>query len=162
MGLVACVLAGSRAGAAPALQAQAQRDPSCAVYPIVPASGVAVMRLPRTFIRTGSDSVWTREGGWTRDRDYRLDRLRGDLRLLRAWVPGETLWVSLCGLLAPPGLEFARQVYQPARAAGASDTGATGGAAAAMPATTRPSTGRDPTTAPSGSALAVNGNKTLA
>ena len=31
-----------------------------------------------------------------------------------------------------------------------------------MPATIRPSTGRDPSSAPSGSALAVNGNKTLA
>ena len=139
----------------------AQRDPSCAVYPVVPASGVALMRLPRGFIRAGSDSVWSRDGAWVRDRDYRLDRLRGDLRLLRSWVPGETVWVSVCGLLAPPGLEYARQVYQPARASGARDTGAAG-AAPAMPATARPSTARDPATAPSGAALAVNGNKTLA
>ena len=158
VGLAACAFV----SAAPAIAAPLQRDPSCAVYPIVPASGVAVTRLPRSFIRAGSDSVWTREGGWTRDRDYRLDRLRGDLRLLRPWAPGETLWVSVCGLLAPPGLEFARQVYQPPRAPGVGDTAASGGAAAAMPATTRPATGRDPATAPSGSALAVNGNKTLA
>jgi hypothetical protein len=138
----------------------AQRDPSCTVFPIVPTAGVAVMRLPRGFIRAGSDSVWSRAGGWVRDRDYRLDRLRGDLRLLRAWVPGETLWVSVCGLLAPPGLEYVRQVYQPARPFGAKDTGAA--AILPMPATSRPSTGRDPANAPSGSALAVNGNKTLA
>jgi hypothetical protein len=137
------------------------RDPSCATFPIVPVSGVAVMRLPRGFIRAGSDSVWTREGAWVRDRDYRLDRLRGDLRLMRAWAPGETVWVSVCGLLAPPGLEYARQVYQPVRAVGAIDTGATA-ATGEMPATSRPSTGRNPSTAPSGSALAVNGNKTLA
>ena len=35
-------------------------DPSCSVFPIVPTQGVAVMRLPRSFIRAGSDSVWTR------------------------------------------------------------------------------------------------------
>ena len=147
------------AGGESKVSSASQRDPSCAVFPVVPASGVAVMRLPRGFIRAGSDSVWSRAGGWTRDRDYRLDLLRGDLRLQRAWVPGETLWVSECGLVAPPALEYARQVYQPARTPGAPDTGAT---AAAMPATSRPSTGRDPTTAPSGAALAVNGNKTLA
>src|SRR5262245_5398279 len=135
-------------------------DPSCTVIPVVPAAGVAVMRLPRSFIRAGSDSVWSRAGGWLRDRDYRLDRLRGDLRLLRQWVPGEAVWVSVCGLLAPPGLEYARQVYQPARSSLASDTGTV--PAPAMAATTRPSTQRDPSTAPSGAALAVNGNKTLA
>jgi hypothetical protein len=155
---------GCRAGACGTRgrHARAQRDPSCTVFPIVPTSGAALMRLPRGFIRAGSDSVWSRQGGWARDRDYRLDRLRGDLRLLRTWAPGETLWVSVCGLLAPPGLEYSRQVYQPARPVGAIDTGATAGAAGAMPATTRPATGRDPSTAPSGSALAVNGNKTLA
>ena len=164
--LVACVFAAAagQARAAPAADttSRAQRDPSCTVFPIVPTSGAALMRLPRGFIRAGSDSVWSRQGGWVRDRDYRLDRLRGDLRLLRTWAPGETLWVSVCGLLAPPGLEYSRQVYQPARPVGAIDTGATAGAAGAMPATTRPATGRDPSTAPSGSALAVNGNKTLA
>jgi hypothetical protein len=164
--LVACVFAAAagQARAAPAADttSRAQRDPSCTVFPIVPTSGAALMRLPRGFIRAGSDSVWSRQGGWVRDRDYRLDRLRGDLRLLRTWAPGETLWVSVCGLVAPPGLEYSRQVYQPARPVGAIDTGATAGAAGAMPATTRPATGRDPSTAPSGSALAVNGNKTLA
>jgi hypothetical protein len=149
--LAACLLVAS-----PRVHAQ-QRDPSCAVYPIVPAAGVALTRIPRTFIREGSDSVWTRAGGWTREHDYRLDRLRGDLRLLRAFTPGETVWVSVCGLLAPPGLEYVRQVYQPVHNVVLGDT-----AVPAMAATARPSTQRDPTTAPSGSALAVNGNKTLA
>jgi len=166
VGRVTCTVAAALAACALGTSAHAEpklvRDPSCAVYPVVPAAGVAVMRLPRSFIRAGSDSVWSRDGGWVRGRDYRLDRLRGDLRVLRQWVPGETLWVSVCGLLAPPPLEYVRQVYQPARGSLASDTGAIAGPTAAMAATTRPSTQRDPSTAPSGAALAVNGNKTLA
>src|SRR5262249_3567687 len=49
-------------------------------------------------------------------------------------------------------------VYQPVHNPAAGDTGT----APAMAATARPSTQRDPATAPSGSALSVNGNKTLA
>ncbi|MFM8559425.1 MAG: hypothetical protein ACKOC6_07465, partial [bacterium] len=67
-----------------------------------------------------------------------------------------------CGLLAPPPLEYQRLEYRPAPAAGAS--GIAGDSARPVPlaVATRPATARDPAGAPSGSALTVNGNKTLA
>jgi len=140
--------------------ARAQNDPSCATFSVVPVRGVAVVRLPRSFLEPGSDSVWTRAGAWQRDRDYRLDMLRGDLRLLREWAPGETVWVKVCGLLSPPPLEYAHHLYRPARPAGAPDS--SGASPAPLSATQRPGTARDPGTAPAGAALAVSGNKTLA
>ncbi|MFM7231790.1 MAG: hypothetical protein ACKO3S_07380 [bacterium] len=150
------------ASSAPVRAAEPVRDPSCGVTVVVPAAGVAVTRLPRGFVRSGSDSVWSALGPWVRGRDYRLDLLRGDLRLLRALAPGETLWVRTCGLLAPPPLEYQRLEYRPAPAAGAS--GIAGDSARPVPlaVATRPATARDPAGAPSGSALTVNGNKTLA
>ena len=145
---------------APARPALPQSDRSCVTLAVVPAAGAGVTRLPRTFIRAGSDSVWTQAGAWQRGTDYRLDRLRGDLRLLRALAPGETVWVQVCGLLQPPPLEYARQVFRPARAPGATDTLHT--PAGTLAATARPATGRDPGLAPAGAVLAVNGNKTIA
>ena len=56
--LAACALVGPL-GAAARAEPNLVRDPSCTVIPVVPAAGVAVMRLPRTFIRAGSDSVWS-------------------------------------------------------------------------------------------------------
>ena len=94
--------------------AAAQRDRSCITMPVVPATGAAVTRLPRTFIRAGSDSVWSRFGPWQRGTDYRLDRLRGDVRFIRTLAPGETVWVQVCGLLSPPPLEYVRQEFRPA------------------------------------------------
>ncbi len=133
-------------------------DPACFVAPMVPTPGVAVMRLPRNFLRAGSDSVWSRDGDWLANRDYRLDRLSGDMRLLRALAPGETLWVRACALLEPPPLEYARQVYRPARPLGAVPESVMVPLAPAP----RPATGRDVGAAPAGAALGVNGNKTIA
>jgi hypothetical protein len=146
------------AASAPALSG-AQQDPSCFRTALVPAPGVAVMRLPRGFLRAGSDSVWSRAGAWSPGRDYRLDPLRGDLRLLRMLAPGDTVWVRACGLVLPPPLEYQRQVYRPARPAGAPDTAS---AHPDLAASARPATARDPGVAPTGAALAVNGNKTIA
>jgi hypothetical protein len=120
---------------------------------------VAVIRLPRGFLRAGSDSVWSRAGTWSAGRDYRLDPLRGDLRLLRLLAPGDTVWVRACGLVSPPPLEYQRQVYRPARAPGVPDTA---GSHAELAASARPATAHDPGVTPSGAALAVNGNKTIA
>jgi hypothetical protein len=145
--------------ASPRVTAATQQDPSCNVTALVPAAGVAVVRLPRGFLRAGSDSVWSRAGTWSPGRDYRLDLLRGDLRLLRMLAPGDTVWVRVCGLVAPPPLEYQRQVYRPARAPGTPDTASVH---AELAATARPATAHDPGVAPSGAALAVNGNKTIA
>ncbi|MCE9628242.1 MAG: hypothetical protein K8R56_10055, partial [Candidatus Eisenbacteria bacterium] len=146
---------------APAAPAAAQRDPSCFTFVLVPAQGVALQRVPHTFVRTGTDSVWSRGGPWQRDRDYQWDLLRGDLRLLRAWAPGDTLWVSGCGLVSPPPLEYQRLLYQAARAPVVRDS-AGRAPVAPLAASARPATARDPGTAPLGAALAVTGNKTLA
>jgi hypothetical protein len=160
------VLAGAFAGSLVALVvarggARAeQRDPSCFTVPLIAHEGVAVQRLPRGFLRAGSDSLWSRDGGWMRGRDYRIDRLTGDVRLLRFLAPGDTVWARACGLLAPPPLEYTRQVYRPARSAqAANDTGPR--PTPLLPAV-RPATTRDPGTSPSGTSLGVSGNKTIA
>ncbi len=138
-----------------------QRDPSCFTLTLLPASGVAVQRVPRMFVRSGTDSVWSRSGPWRRHQDYQWDLLRGDLRLLRTWLPGETLWVSGCGLVAPPPLEYQRLVYQAARATSEPDS-APRRPPLPLAAASRPATARDPGAIPIGAALAVTGNKTLA
>jgi hypothetical protein len=135
-------------------------DPSCGTTAVVGGATQNRFRLPHTFVRAGSDSAWTRAGSWTRGRDYVLDALRGDLRLLRTLAPGETLWVSACWLLAPPPLEYARQVYRPLPLESPGPAGTPADSAA--PATARPSTARDVAAAPLGSTLAVTGNKTVA
>ncbi len=136
----------------------AVQDPSCGVAVLVERAGSVTYRLAHPFLRAGSDSVWTRERVWVRGQDYLLDALRGDIRLLRASVPGETLWVAACWLLAPPPLEYALQRYQPARQ---SDVPLSGSDSSAAPSP-RPATGRDPGIAPRGASLAVTGNKTVA
>lgn len=150
LALLACLATGARA--------EGWSDPSCGVTPVVGSATQNRFRLPRTFLRAGSDSAWTRARPWVRGRDYALDPLRGDLRLLAPLAPGETLWVSACWLVAPPPLDYAPQVYRPAPQeapeAAARDS-------AAAPAA-RPSTARDVGGAPLGSTLAVTGNKTVA
>lgn len=159
-GAVLLALALAPAYAPPARAAPAG-DPSCGVQAVVGSATQARFQLAHTFLRAGSDSAWTRSRPWVRGRDYALDALRGDLRLLATLAPGETLWVSACWLLAPPPLEFAKQSYRPAPAdpalAAPADTAAGPGTPSA-----RPSTARDVTGAPLGASLAVTGNKTVA
>ncbi|HYM80611.1 MAG TPA: hypothetical protein VEY91_04260, partial [Candidatus Limnocylindria bacterium] len=71
-------------------------DPSCGVFAVVQQSQQVQYALPRTFLRANSDSVWTHAGPWRLGADYALDRTHGELRLLRAPMPGETLWVRAC------------------------------------------------------------------
>lgn len=137
-----------------------QRDPSCFTVPLVAREGLAVQRLPRGFLRAGSDSLWSRDGAWVRGRDYRIERLTGDVRLLRFLAPGDTLWASACGLLGPPPLEYVRQVYRPATPGVAPDD--TAKPAAPLAPAVRPATTRDPGMPPLGTTLGVTGNKTIA
>ncbi len=139
---------------------EVRRDPSCFSVALVPTPGVAVMRLPRGFLRAGSDSLWSRDGPWTAGRDYRLERLTGDVRLLRVLAPGDTVWARACGLVSPPPLEFVRNVYRPARPT-TTGVDTSQGTPPLVPAT-RPATARDPGVAPMGAALGVTGNKTIA
>ena len=144
--------------AAVAGSASAQGDPACSTEPFVLAPGADHVTLAHGFVRDGTDSVWTRRGGLRRDRDYVLDRLRGELRLLASTAPGETLWVATCWLVAPPPLDYARQRYRPLPLVAPSEAAADSGARA----TSRPSTGRDIANVPGGSSLSVTGNKTVA
>jgi hypothetical protein len=149
--------AGARDPAPPAPPPAVSDDPGCGTLSIVESDGTVVYRLPRTFLTSVADSAWTRSGTLRQPADYIVDRMRGELRLLRAPVPGETLRVAACWLLAPPALEYQQQSYVPARPALKDSMVAT---LSAPPA--RPVTSRDPSTAPSGAALTVNGNKTIA
>jgi len=167
--LAACALLAGAACAAPvpaaAVSAPAPasaagavvRDPGCGTLEVVTREGVLVYRLGRTFLRAGSDSVSARGVPLAPGRDYALDPLRGELRLLRPRAAGETLRVAACWLLDPPPLERHGLRYRPPGAARAES--------AAVPATVRglrAAVARDPAAAPPGASLAVNGNKTIA
>ncbi|MCC6350069.1 MAG: hypothetical protein IT347_10830 [Candidatus Eisenbacteria bacterium] len=134
-------------------------DPSCGVTPFAGSLTQARFRLPRTFLRAGSDSAWTRTRGWVRGRDYAVDLLRGEVRLLSPLAPGETLWVAACGLLAPPPLEYAPLALRAVPAEAPPESSETDTAAAPV---ARPSTAREVALAPLGASLAVTGNKTVA
>ncbi len=144
--------------AGPPAHAGAWSDPSCGVMTFVGGPSLNRVRLPHTFVRAGSDSVWTRARPWVRGKDYVLDAMRGDLRLLSTLAPGESLFVSACWLLAPPPLEYSKQSYRQAPAS-APDTAAADTGEAAVP---RPSTDRDVGGVPVGASIAVTGNKTVA
>jgi hypothetical protein len=137
------------------------RDRGCGTLSIVQRADALIYRLPRTFLRVGSDSVWSRGGPWRRREDYLLDPLRGELRLLRPPLPGDTLWIAACWLVAPPALEWERQRYRPLRLSGVADSTAAGARAGPAPEA-HPVTARSPFAAPAGANLAVNGNKTIA
>ncbi len=138
------------------------RDPACGVAPLVMRSGTLVYRLPHPFVRAGSDTVRTRGGLLVRGRDYVLDPLRGELRLLHEPAVGDTLWVGSCWLLAPPPLEFQLDHYRPPSPAADSVTLPSPPAPATGAAPTRAGSQRSPFSAPAGAALTLTGNKTLA
>lgn len=138
-----------------------RRDPGCGTLVVVQRADALLYRLPRTFLQAGSDSAWSRAGPWRRGKDYLIEPLRGELRLLRPPLPGDTLWVAACWLLAPPVLEWEMQRYRPARPPGAVDSGAASPRTSPAPGA-RPATARNPLVAPAGASLAVNGNKTIA
>ena len=107
---------------APALSAEVS-DPGCGTLKVPMRANTVVYRLPHTFIRAGSDSVTWAGTGWTRGRDYVLDVMRGELRLLRQPIAGDTLLIQACWLLDPPPIEARFARYRAASAAVA-DTGA--------------------------------------
>jgi len=130
-------------------------DPSCGEIVLVTRPDAPVIALPHGFVRAGSDSVWSARGPWRAGVDYSLERVRGELRLLREIVPGESLHVRTCWLLDPPPLELQRDHYRPAAAAAES-------ASRAVPETApRPVTAHA-AAPPPGASLALTGNKTLA
>ena len=138
-----------------------QRDPGCGTLVVVQRADALIYRLPRTFLRAGSDSAWSRAGLWRRGTDYLIEPLRGELRLLRPPLPGDTLWVAACWLLAPPALEWETQRYRPARPPGVGDSAAAEAREGLAPGA-HPATARSPFAAPAGANLTVNGNKTIA
>jgi hypothetical protein len=169
LALLVGTLLASGAGPGPAVVPAAPlelRDPGCGTLIVVQRADALVYRLPHTFVRAGSDSLWSRAGAWRRGSDYVLDALRGELRLLRPAAPGDTLWVSACWLVAPPALDWEMQRYRPLRPAGSRDSagaaGPAGGAGSAGGGAAHPATARNPFAAPAGASLAVNGNKTIA
>jgi hypothetical protein len=138
-------------------------DPGCATVLFVLREGAVAYRLPQPFVRPGSDSVWTRAALWERGKDYALDETRGELRLLRQPVPGETLWVHTCRLLAPPPLEFQLYSWHPVAPPGDAAAGADSTVAAvALQPQARPATARSTASAPAGTELTLSGNKSIA
>ncbi len=151
-GVLVAAVVSARAGRADVV-------PGCGTFALPASSGGDRWTLPHGFVRPGTDSVWTRRGALVRGRDYVLDAVRGELRVLPVIAPGETLWVACCWLLDPPPVELWRQRWQPlppespAAAAPRESTTA---------APVRAATGRDLRSAPGGASLAVTGNKTVA
>ncbi len=135
-------------------------DPACGLSIFVQQEGTVAYRLPQPFLRPGSDSVWTRAEVWRRGSDYALDETRGELRLLRQPLPGDTLWVRTCRLLVTPPLEFRLYNWRPAGAAAADSTGP--GRTSGPPPASRPATARSPAVAAAGTDLTLTGNKTIA
>ncbi len=154
---------GSRGGVAGAATVA---DPGCGVMKVVFQPDVPTYRLPHTFLRAGSDTVRLRGAMLARGADYVIDPVRGELRLLRERLPGDTLEVAACWLFTPPPLMLQIMSYRPvldARADSAALADSLRAAAAGRGATaTRPATARDPLAAPAGAALVVSGNKSLA
>lgn len=156
-GTLAAVLFLALAPVAASAPATATPDPGCGVMVVALRQGALAYRLEHGFLREASDSVWSRGFTLVRGRDYVLDAVRGELRLLRSEQPGDTLWVKACWLLAPPPVDFQVQAYRPLGEAPADTTGA-----AAPPGTPRrPATARSPGST-GGASLTLTGNKTIA
>ena len=141
---------------AAAVTAHAAEDPSCGTMAVVMRPSALVYRLPRTFLRAGSEHVRFHSGIWQAGTDYVFDPLRGELRLLREPIPGDTVWVSACGLIDVPSLERARLQYRVASVTG-------GAPADTAPAVTpRAGVSRERLGDVAGVNLAVTGSKSLA
>ena len=151
--IVALALAPAVVRAAPV------HDPGCSVIELVQRSDQVIYPLPRRLLRDGSDSLWTASRAWTRGVDYGLDRTRGVLRLRVPPVPGETLRVRVCGLVAPPVFSARFAEFRASRAG--PDSAPPESLLDAPPAS-RPGSARSTTEAPSGATLAIQGNKTIA
>jgi hypothetical protein len=123
---------------------------------VVMRADALVYRLPRTFLRAGSERVTSHARDWHSGTDYVLDALRGELRLLREPIPGDSVWVTACGLIDPPPLERMRFQYRAAAAPGAATADTT-------PAVTpRAGVSRDRLGDVAGVNLSVAGSKSFA
>src|SRR5262245_39786638 len=94
--------------------ARAAEDPSCGEWRIAVTANTVIYTVPRTYLRAGTDSVWIGEAVLESGRDYTLDLLRGELRLLRTPLVGDTLRVRACALLRPPPLSVQPIPYRAA------------------------------------------------
>ena len=155
---LAIVLAGTVSRVAP-VGATATDDPSCGTLSIVEDANIAIYRLPHAFLTQAADSATSRRFTSRAGRDYIVDRLRGELRLLRSPMPGETLSIAACWLLQPPALEYQPMRYRPPPPPG---TGSRDSAAVDTTAPVRPATAHRPTLGTGGASLQINGNKTIA
>jgi len=154
------VLVIAATGPAGAARAAAVSDPGCGVMTVVQRLGGVTYPLPRGFLQAGSDSVWSSRRALVRGVDFTIDRARGVLRMLHEPVPGETLWVAACWLLAPPPAEHRLHVYRPVRGLG--DSAAADSLRESVPPQPRPITTRPAFAAPAGTSLELSGNKTIA
>jgi hypothetical protein len=154
---VLLVLAAAVLTASAPTTARAAEDPSCGEWRIPVAANTVIYALPRTYLRAGSDSVWIGEAALESGRDFTLDPLRGELRLLRTPLVGDTLRVRACALLRPPPLSV-----QPIPYRAAVDDPPDTAAVAPKALTPRPATARAPGETPSGIGITLSGNKTLA
>lgn len=98
---------------ATATRARAAEDPSCGTMAVVMRQDALVYRLPRTFLRPGSERVVSRGLAWHVGVDYVFDFLRGEFRLLHDPLPGDTVWVTACGLINAPPLDRYRLELRP-------------------------------------------------
>jgi hypothetical protein len=143
-----------------AREGRAVEDPGCGLVEIALRPGSVVYPLGHSFIRSGTDSVWLGSTPWVAGTDYVLNRVRGELRLLREPIPGAVLRVRACWLVAPPPLELQRIKFRPVRPAALGEHADSAAAGAGIPS--RPVTARDPGAAPKGASLSLSGNKTIA
>jgi hypothetical protein len=140
-----------------ARRADAMDDPSCGVVTLVAREGARAYVLPHSYIRPGTDSLWTRAGPLARGTDYELDTLHGQIRFVHVPSPGDTLWFAGCWLISPPPFGLKLMHYRPLALA-VPDSGPP----ANEPARFRPAVQRDPAEAVPGASLSLSGNKTIA
>lgn len=154
---IAAVLAGVLAG--PVFAESTVRDPGCGTIVLPLRPDVRVYSLSRGFLTAGADSGRVGDAWWRRQKDYVLEPLRGELRLLREPLPGDTLRLDACWLLTPPPFERQLHSFRPRVGVRDSVFASAPDSNARRP---HPVAARDPSTAPAGASLALNGNKTIA